>query len=121
MIPWIVQGWTRRLAPYAAGAVLLGALVLWGTIERQRASVANARAEILTTAYSQLSTMYAAAQKHAETINELRREHDRETETLAQIKPDACIDAALPADLARLLNATQTAADAGATGGKAGN
>ncbi len=121
MITWALRGIAGRMAPYVAGFAILGALVLWGTIERQRASVANARAEILTTAYSQLSTMYAAAQKHAETINELRREHDRETETLAQIKPDACIDAALPADLARLLNATQTAADAGATGGKAGN
>ena len=114
MIPWIVQGWTRRLAPYVAGAVLLGALVLWGTIERQRGATARTEAASATlqartdaeradqlAAYIRRAA--AAEAIRARTLAELRSRHDRDAAALARIPADACLDLPLPAAV-RLLH-----------------
>jgi hypothetical protein len=41
VIAWLLRGWASRAAPYLAGAALFGAVVLWGSIERQRAAAAR--------------------------------------------------------------------------------
>lgn len=120
MIPAWLLG---RLTPYIAGAALIGALVLWGSIERLRgaaaraeaahavgqAAAASARADQLA---GYIARAAAAEAIRARTLAELRSRHDRDTATLARIPPDQCLDAALPADAVRLLDDASPAADA---------
>ena len=122
MIAWLVRGWASRAAPYLAGAAVLGALVLWGTIERQRGATARTEAASATlqartdakradqlAAYIRRAA--AAEAIRARTLAELRSRHERDAAALARIPADACLDLSLPAAVRLLLDA-DSAADA---------
>lgn len=121
MIAWLLTGLASRAGPYIAGAVLIGALVMWGTVERQRAAHARAdataasqRADTLAAAHGHLYALYSlseqASARHAAELNTLRQQHDHDATTLAHLPADACLDAVLPAAARQLLDGT--AADA---------
>lgn len=123
MITWLLRGWASRAAPYLAGATLLGALVLWGSIERQRGATARAEAATATlqahtaTERAQQLAAYirraaAAEVVRARTLAELRSRHERDAAALARIPADGCLDLSLPAAVRVLLDA-ERAADAG--------
>lgn len=113
-----------RAAPY----LLLAATVAYGVhriradataAAEQTAALANetARADGLRLAVDTLRGHYeraaAASTRHRNTVNALRATHDADQAALAR-QSDACLDAALPADLRDRLRGDTSPVDPGA-------